>query len=66
MPVPFQKWEAKNSTWLINELEHLHQCSVCDPAMETSDEVHMSDPVNPLETFFKTTRVFHKLQDWIT
>jgi hypothetical protein len=26
-------------------LEHLHQCSVCEPALEILDEVHDSNPV---------------------
>ncbi len=31
-------------------LEHLHQCSICDTALEVLDEVHHSNPVkNPLE-----------------
>ncbi len=38
-------------------VEHLHQCSVCDPPVETLDEVHQSNPVNPLED--KTARTLH-------
>ncbi len=33
-------------------LEHLHQRSVCDTALEILDEVHQSkNPVNPLEDY---------------
>jgi hypothetical protein len=34
---------------LSSSVEHLHQCSVCDPPVEILDEVHQSHPVNPLE-----------------
>jgi hypothetical protein len=27
----------------VPRLEHLHQCSVCDPALEILDEVHQSN-----------------------
>jgi hypothetical protein len=30
-------------------LEHLHQHSVCDPALEILDQVHQLNTVNPLE-----------------
>jgi hypothetical protein len=30
-------------------VEHFRQCSVCDPPVEILDEVHQSNPVNPLE-----------------
>jgi hypothetical protein len=31
-------------------IEHLHQRSLCDPALEILDEVHqLLNPVNPLE-----------------
>jgi len=33
---------------LSRTLEHLHQCSGCDPALEILDEVHQSNPVNLL------------------
>jgi hypothetical protein len=36
---------------LIAYQEHLHQRSVCDPALVTLDEVHQENPVNPLEDY---------------
>jgi len=40
-PMPMLHWSSG--------LEHLHQCSVCDPALGILDEVHQSNPVTPLE-----------------
>ncbi len=35
--------------WRQKCTNHLRQCSVCDPsALEILDEVHQSNPVNPL------------------
>ncbi len=34
-------------------LEHLHQCSACDPGLGIVDEVHQSNPANPLEEFWE-------------
>ncbi len=37
-------------TWAsILLLEHLQQCSACDPALEILDEVQQSNPVDSLE-----------------
>jgi hypothetical protein len=37
---------ANSQNW---KEKHCHQCSVCDPTLEIFDEVHESNPVNPLE-----------------
>jgi len=34
--------KGKKTHCLGDYLEHLHQCSVCDPALEILDEVHQS------------------------
>jgi hypothetical protein len=37
--------------------EHLHQRSVCDPALKILEEVHHSNPANPLEDSCKPENV---------
>ncbi len=47
-----------NNVCILNSsgLEHFHQCSVCEPALEILDEVHQSNPENPLEDLCEETQ----------
>jgi hypothetical protein len=46
-------------------LEHLQQCSVCEPpALEILDEVHQSNPRNPLEDFWDPENVHILSEPW--
>jgi hypothetical protein len=49
---PCELRKATREDGLSQTLDHLHQRSVCDPALEILDEVHQSNPVNPLKVYW--------------
>ncbi len=57
------RWRVCDVQWRHKCTNHLHQCSVCDPsALEILDEVHQSNPVNPLEDCWESPDKMHSFQ----
>jgi hypothetical protein len=53
----FQSVNLFLSPLVISHLKRFHQCSVCDPQLEIWDEVHESNPVNPLKDCSDPVRI---------
>jgi hypothetical protein len=51
-------------TLYLPPLEHLHQRSVCDPALEILGEVDEPNPVNPLEDCWDPEKLHNFPEPW--